>query len=242
VIALEGVSAGFGERRVLEDVSFSVGRGEFVGLLGPNGSGKTTLLKLVARLLAPASGRVLVGGRDVATLPRRELARLVAGVWQRPALSFGFTVKQLVLLGRTPHVPPLGWEGAHDLEAAERAMDETGTTHLSARVAATLSAGELQRVFIASALAQDTVVLLLDEPTSFLDLRQAARLSSLLARLVASGLTVLCASHDLALLKRHADRIVLLQGGRATTREPEAALSRECLTETFEVPAEEWYA
>ena len=242
MIALEGVSAAFGPRRVLDDVSFTVARGEFVGLAGPNGSGKTTSLKLVARLLAPVSGRVLVDGRDVAALTRRELARLVAGVWQRPALSFGFTVKQLVLLGRTPHVPLLGWEGAHDLAVAERAMEETGIRPLADRVAATLSAGELQRVFIAAALAQESRVLLLDEPTSFLDLKQAARLSSLLSRLVASGLTVLCASHDLALLKRHADRIVLLKAGYAMLRAPGEALSKEGLMEAFEIPEEEWYA
>ena len=242
MIELEGVAMAFGGPPVLGSVSFSVARGEFAGLVGPNGSGKTTVLRLVARLLHARAGRVLVRGRDVAAFTRRELARIVAGVWQRPSISFGFTAWQIVLLGRTPHVPPFGWESEADVKAADKAMEETGTLHLAERVAATLSAGELQRVFIAAALAQESEVLLLDEPTSFLDLRQAARLSALLARLAAAGITVLCASHDLALVKRHARRVILLRGGEASVREPAEALSPTSLRETFEIAEEEWYA
>jgi iron complex transport system ATP-binding protein len=243
VIELARVSVAFGGVRVVEDASFTVPRGAFTGLVGPNGSGKTTLLRLVARLLTPAAGTIFLAGRDVLSYSRRELARRVAGVWQTPALSFGFMARQIVLLGRTPHIPAMGWESAHDLAVADAALEKTGTAHLADRVAATLSAGELQRVFIAAALAQESEVLLLDEPTSFLDLCQAARLSALLARLTAAGVTILCASHDLALLRRHASAVVLLAEGRAHPAESaREALSRQNLVRTFGIAEEEWYA
>ena len=243
MIELRGASARFGHVAVLEDATFSVPRGGFTGLVGPNGSGKTTLLRLIARLVAPRPGTVLVGGADVLGYGRRALARRVAAVFARTPIAFGFTARQIVLLGRTPHVPPGRWETARDVAAADAALDATETAHLADRVAATLSAGELQRVFIAAALAQESEALLLDEPTSFLDLRQAARLSALLARLGAAGITIVCASHDLALLRRHAREIVLVANGRAAPAGPPAdALGRERLSAAFGLEREEWYA
>lgn len=242
MIEVQGVAVRYGGTTVVEDVSFRAERGAFLGLVGANGSGKTSLLKVIARLLVPAAGRVSIDGRDTASFTRSELARLVAGVWQRVPLSFGFTVRQLVLLGRTPHLAPLRWETRADLEIAEEAMQETHISHLAERPAVQLSAGELQRVFIATALAQQSPVLLLDEPTSFLDLKQAARLSSLLDRLHARGVTILCASHDLALLRRHASAVVLLANGRLDrTGEPAAVLSPGVLQSAFGIGAEEWY-
>jgi iron complex transport system ATP-binding protein len=211
-------------------------------LVGANGSGKTTLLQVIARIIRPVAGSVSIAGRDAATFGRRELARTVAGVWQRAALSFGFTVRQLVLMGRTPHLAPLRWETHADEELAEEAMEETQIMHLADRPATQLSAGELQRVFIATALAQQSPILLLDEPTSFLDLRQAVRLSSLLDRLHKRGVTILCASHDLALLRRHASSVVLLKDRHVDrVAEPAAALSAEALQEAFGIASNEWY-
>jgi iron complex transport system ATP-binding protein len=242
VIELRGVAVRYGGAAVVRDVSFRTERGAFVGLVGANGSGKTSLLKVIARLLPPAAGGVWIDDRDAASYTRSELARLVAGVWQRVPLSFGFTVRQLVLLGRTPHLPPLRWETRADLEIAEEAMEETQISHLAERPATQLSAGELQRVFIATALAQQSPILLLDEPTSFLDLRQAARLSALLDRLHGRGVTIMCASHDLALLRRHASSVVLLAEGRLDrTGRPEAVLSPAVLQRAFGIGAEEWY-
>lgn len=243
MIELHDVSVDFGERRLLAGVTFRVAPGTFVGVVGANGAGKTTLLRLIARLHAPSAGLVLLDGRDVASYRPRELARLVAGVWQHRALSFGFTARQIVLLGRTPHLSFLRWESRHDHAVVEAALAETETAEVADRPASTLSAGELQRVFIAAAIAQQSRILLLDEPTSQLDLRQAARLSRRLVRLRQAGTTILCASHDLALLQRHATSIVLLSGGRAESiGDPAAGLSREVLTRTFGIDAEEWYA
>lgn len=242
MIELQDVAVRYGGTTVVQDVSFRTERGAFVGLVGANGSGKTSLLKVIARLLPPAAGVVRIADRETASYTRSELARLVAGVWQRVPLSFGFTVRQLVLLGRTPHLPPLRWETHADLEIAEEAMEETQISHLAERPATQLSAGELQRVFIATALAQQSPILLLDEPTSFLDLKQAARLSALLDRLHGRGVTILCASHDLALLRRHASSVVLLAEGRLDrTGRREAVLSPAVLQRAFGIGAEEWY-
>lgn len=242
MIELRDVAVRYGSAKIVDGVSFTADKGEFVGLVGANGSGKTSLLKIVARLLEPAGGAVLIDGRDVGSYGRRELARLVAGVWQRVPLSFGFTVRQLVLLGRTPHLQPMRWETHVDREIAEEAMQETSVTHLAERPASQLSAGELQRVFIATALAQQSPILLLDEPTSFLDLKQAARLSALLDGLRARGATILCASHDLPLLRRHATSAVLLARGRVhSAGNPREVLSVDVLQDAFGITAEEWY-
>jgi iron complex transport system ATP-binding protein len=242
VIELREVEVKYGRSSVVKGVSFRVEAGAFVGLVGANGSGKTSLLKVIARMLVPATGKVRIAERDIESYGRRELARLIAGVWPRTPLSFGFTVRQLVLLGRTPHLAPMRWETRADHEVAAEAMDETQIAHLAERPASQLSAGELQRVFIATALAQQSSILLLDEPTSFLDLRQAARLSSLLDRLHRRGVTILSASHDLALLRRHASSIVLLADHRvALAGETARVLVPEALQRAFGIPPEEWY-
>lgn len=242
MIELRDVAVAYGGAPVVSGVSFTVERGAFAGIAGANGSGKTSLLKVIARLLVPAAGSVLVDGRDVATYGRRELARLVAGVWQRTPLSFGFTVRELVLLGRTPYLAPMHWETRADEAIALEAMEETQIAHLADRPAARLSAGELQRVFIATALAQQSPILLLDEPTSFLDLRQAARLSALLERLHRRGVTIVCVSHDLGLLRRHATSVVLLANGSVGTAGPPAdVLVPPVLQRAFGIEAGEWY-
>ncbi|HYC59668.1 MAG TPA: ABC transporter ATP-binding protein [Thermoanaerobaculia bacterium] len=242
MIELRDVEVKYGGSSIVEGVSFRVEPGAFVGLAGANGSGKTSLMKVIAGLLLPAKGTVLIGARAIESYGRRELARLIAGVWPRTPLSFGFTVRQLVLLGRTPHLSPMRWETPVDQEIAVEAMQETQIAHLAERPASQLSAGELQRVFIATALAQQSAILLLDEPTSFLDLRQAALLSSLLERLHRRGVTILCASHDLALLRRHASSVVLLADHRvAVAGDPASVLVPETLQRAFEITPEEWY-
>lgn len=242
MIDVRNVAVKYGSAPVVQDVTFRVDEGTFAGLVGANGSGKTSLLKVIARMLAPAAGHVSIADRDVASYGRRDLARMVAGVWQRTALSFGFTVRELVLLGRTPHLAPMRWETRADQEIAAEAMNETQITHLADRPASQLSAGELQRVFIATALAQQSPILLLDEPTSFLDLRQAARLSSLLDRLHKRGVTILCASHDLALLRRHASTVVLLASQRVDRiGAPADVLAPAVLQRAFGITADDWY-
>ncbi len=242
ITSLRHVTFAYNGTPIVDDVTFDVEAGSFVGLVGPNGAGKTTILRLMQGLLRPSSGTVELEGRDLSTFQRNEIALRVAGVWQRPPLAFGFTAKELVLLGRTPHLGLLKWETPHDHEIADDVMRQTETLHLAGRTAMQMSAGELQRVFIASALAQRTRILLLDEPTSFLDLRQAARLSKIIGELLQCGMTIVCASHDLALVRRHASRVVVIRAGRLHFEgAPDDALDRARLADAFGMQEEDWY-
>src|SRR5437762_1573120 len=173
-ISFSYVGSGFrrtpAARQVLDHVSIDVERGSIVGLLGPNGSGKTTLLRIVAGILPPLAGRVLIGGQPVEQLTRRELARRIAVVPQETHSTFDFSVMDMVLMGRYPHLGPFELEGAADQEIARDSLAATGTAALETRRFGTLSGGEKQRVVIAGALAQASDILVLDEPTTALDL------------------------------------------------------------------------
>ena len=175
--------------RVLDGVSFEAGRGTIVGLLGPNGSGKTTLLRLLSGVLRPESGQVLIDGRPISQLTRREAARRVAVVPQETHSTFDFSVIDMVLMGRYPHLGPFELEGAADQAIAREALAATGTASLANRSFSTLSGGEKQRVVIATALAQASDMLLLDEPTAALDLRYQIEIAGLL-RVVRAGFRV----------------------------------------------------
>jgi iron complex transport system ATP-binding protein len=202
-------------QRVLDAVSLQVQRGSVVGLLGPNGSGKTTLLKIVAGVLKPQSGRVLIDGQAIEQLTRRDLARRLAVVPQETQTTFDFTVIDMVLMGRYPHLGAFQLEGAADQAIARDALAATGTAGLEARPCATLSGGEKQRVVIASALAQASDMLLLDEPTAALDLGYQFEIAALLRRLNAErGTTLIVSTHDLNLAAALCERVVLLKQGR----------------------------
>jgi iron complex transport system ATP-binding protein len=195
-------------------VSLEVERGTIVGLLGPNGSGKTTLLRILSGILQPVSGGVWIDGQAIGSLTRRELARRVAVVPQETHSTFDFSVLDMVLMGRYPHLGPFALEGASDQDIARDALRATGTEALEARPFATLSGGEKQRVVIASALAQASDMLLLDEPTAALDLRYQFEIAALLRALNADRRTTMIVStHDLNLAAALCERIVLLKDG-----------------------------
>jgi iron complex transport system ATP-binding protein len=202
-------------RLVLDRVSLRVSSGAIVGLLGPNGSGKTTLLRVLAGMLDPQRGAVTIDGTPIRQLTRRALARRIAVVPQETRSTFDFSVLDIVLMGRYPHLGAFELEGADDLSIAREALTATGSVALEARRFATLSGGEKQRVVIASALAQAADLLLLDEPTSSLDLSYQFEIASLLRRLNADrGTTMVVCTHDLNLAAAICGRIVLLAGGR----------------------------
>jgi iron complex transport system ATP-binding protein len=211
-------------RWVLDSVSIQVRVGAIVALLGPNGSGKTTLLKMMAGLVRPATGEVRLNGRPIRGLSRREIARRIAVVPQETHTTFDFTVLDLVLMGRYPHLGPFELEGARDLTIARAALDATGTSAFEHRRFSTLSGGEKQRVVIASALAQAADVLLLDEPTASLDLGYQLEIGALLQRLNRErGTTMVVATHDLNLAAALAHELVLLSAGRVLARGPVGA-------------------
>jgi iron complex transport system ATP-binding protein len=199
----------------LRDVSVSVQRGTLTGLLGPNGCGKTTLLKLMAGVLQPEGGSVMLHHRPLSAFSRRELARHVAIVPQETHPAFDYSVLEMVLMGRHPHLRTFQLEGPADFAIAQDALAATGTAHLADRAYMTLSGGEKQRVVIASALAQAPDVLLLDEPTASLDLAYQLEVASLLARLNRDRqVTMVLATHDLNLAASLCDSLVLLRAGR----------------------------
>ena len=234
MIEVDRVSVRLGGERVLDGVDLTVERGRFVGLVGPNGAGKTTLLRTVNGLLTPAEGAVRLDGEDVATLSARQLGRRVATVPQHTDLSFGFTVRQVVELGRHPHRPRFGGPDP-DPGAIDRALERTATAHLADRPITAVSGGERQRVLLARALAQAAPALLLDEPTASLDVHHQVRTLRLVRDLVeADGRTVVAAIHDLDLAARFCDALVLLTEGRVRTAgEPGEVLTEGHLEAAF---------
>lgn len=219
----------------IRDVSFTVERGEFLSILGPNGSGKTTLLRIIDRILLPQKGTVKIFGQDYLTLPRKELAKRIGVVPQEHPFVFPFTVKEIVLMGRTPHLRGLGFESKHDEEIARQAMELTDIEHLASKPMTELSGGERQRVFIARALAQVPDILLLDEPNAHLDITHQLDILHLTRSLSKQrGLTVIAVFHDLNLAALFSNRIVLLSNGSvAALGSPQEVLTQNYLSTVF---------
>ena len=203
----------------LDDVSVTVERGSLTGLLGPNGCGKTTLLNLLSGVLQPAHGQVSLNGISLAGRSRRDIARHLAVVPQETHPAFDYTVMEMVLMGRHPHLGTFELEGPSDLAMARDALAATGAEHLAGRAYMTLSGGEKQRVVIASALTQSPDVLLLDEPTASLDLGYQLEVAGLLRRLNRDrGVTMVLATHDLNLAASLCDRLILMRDGRVVAQ------------------------
>jgi iron complex transport system ATP-binding protein len=214
VIDVDGLTVRVNGSTLLDGVSLGVGAGEWVSVLGPNGAGKTTLLRALAGLV-PFTGGVRLGGRPLAAMPGRARARLVALVPQVPVVPPGMAVVDYVLLGRTPHLPLFGTERAEDLSVVGDVLDRLDLTPFAARPVETLSGGERQRVLLARALAQRAPVLLLDEPTTALDVGHQQEVLELVDGLRRTHrLTVVSTMHDLTLAGQYADRLVLLAAGR----------------------------
>ena len=219
----------------LAGVTLEVERGRYVSLIGPNGAGKTTLLRLISGVLEPSRGKVEILGRDAAELTRREMARRVAVVPQETAIIFPFTAEEVVLMGRFPHLSPYGFESAGDLAVAREAMRLTETEAFAERAIQDLSGGERRRVIIARALAQEADILLLDEPTAFLDIKHQVEITALVQRLKKErDLTVVAASHDLNLAAAFSDTLVLLRRGKVfACGPPDQVVREEVLSEAY---------
>ena len=227
----------------LRDVTISIARGSITGILGPNGCGKSTLLKLLAGVLAPQQGSVTLDSRPLASLSRREIARHIAVVPQETHPAFDYTAMEMVLMGRHPHLGRFALEGPADFEIARDALTATGTLPFAERAFATLSGGEKQRVVIASALAQQPDVLLLDEPTASLDLGFQLEVAALLARLNRERqVTMAIATHDLNLAASLCDSLVLLRDGRVVAHGPAGdVLTAAAVQQVFGVDADVQY-
>ncbi len=223
---------------VLSGVDLAATQGQLVCILGPNGCGKTTLLKCLLGLLDPAKGRIELAGKLRRRYRAMELARLVSYVPQAARAAFSFTVEQIVMMGRTPHMGSLGLPGDLDRRVAAAAMDMTGVKDFAHRLLESLSGGEQQTVMITRALAQQPRLMLLDEPTSHLDIHHQLDIYDLMAKLAHEwGMAVVCVSHDVNLAARFADRLVLLSSGRvAAAGNPAEVVQADVLSNIYRVP------
>jgi iron complex transport system ATP-binding protein len=239
ILRLENVGYALDRHTILRGISFGLQPGECVGLVGPNGSGKTTLLRTAAGLLAPDVGQILLTEQPLTQLKRREIARQIGYVPQQANLDFNFSVREVVLMGRNPYLSRFEVENESDRCIARQALELADLTHLVERLVTTLSGGERQRVVIARALAQQSRLLLLDEPTASLDLRHQHEIMALLVRLSQEhNLAILVALHDLNLAARYCNRLIVLNRARLLADgRPAEVLTPELMAQVFEVEA-----
>ncbi|MFA5156408.1 MAG: ABC transporter ATP-binding protein [Candidatus Omnitrophota bacterium] len=214
LLKIDGLCGGYYNKDVIKGLSMSLGQGDFLGIIGPNGSGKTTLLRLVTRVLRPSKGAVYFRNTNVFLMGLKEFCKKAAFVPQDIATNFSFTVMEIALMGRIPHLGRMQLEGKNDIRVAEAALELTDTLRFRDKYIDELSAGERQRVIIARALTQEPELLLLDEPTSHLDIGHQIQVLDLLKRLNrAKGLTIVMIMHDLNLASAYCNRIALLNDG-----------------------------
>lgn len=212
---MQNVWLGYGQKTVLKDATLHTNPGEMVGLIGPNGCGKSTIIRALSHIIPSRSGKILLDGKDVTRIPRRDLAHLLGVVPQMPLLPSAFTSFEIVLMGRNPHLGLFQHEDSGDLAIVWQAMEKTGTQALAQRRVSELSGGEIQCLLIARVLAQETKAILLDEPTANLDIGRQLEILDLIKNLCRkNNLTVLAAIHDLNLASQYCDRLVLINDGR----------------------------
>ncbi|MDD4767161.1 MAG: heme ABC transporter ATP-binding protein [Desulfotomaculaceae bacterium] len=218
ILKINDIECSYGTVKVLNGLTFSVSSGSFTGIIGPNGSGKSTLLKSLSRVLKPVKGTVLLDEKDLYRMDTQEVAKKMAVVPQETAVNFSFTVKDIVIMGRSPHLGRFQSEGEKDFAAARQAMVMTDTLHLADRQITAVSGGERQRVIIAKALTQEPEIILLDEPTSHLDINHQVEILSLLQQLNReNNLTIISVFHDLNQAAQYCDSIILMEKGAVFT-------------------------
>ncbi|SFH77455.1 iron complex transport system ATP-binding protein [Selenomonas ruminantium] len=238
LLMVRKLQAGYDRRQVLQDISFAMGSGELVGLIGPNGAGKSTLLKAI-RGLMPAEGEVCIAGRQLGDYGPQELARTMAYLPQQSKVPFAFTVEQVVLMGRSPYLRWWQRESGRDRQIAAACMDYMAVRGLAAMPLNSLSGGQRQRVLLAKVLAQQTPLLLLDEPASGLDLFYQEELFRFCRDICAAGRSVLLVVHDLSLAARFCSRLLLLGKGQLLADGvPAEVLTAERLSEAYGVPVQ----
>ncbi len=238
-LAAERVTVGYGGKVVIDDLDVAIPPGVITTIIGPNGCGKSTLLRTLSRLLKPTRGTVVLDGEDIARLRTRDVARKLGLLPQSPVAPEGLTVADLVARGRHPHQSWLRQWSSDDAAVVERALEMTGVADLADRPVDSLSGGQRQRVWISMTLAQGTDLLLLDEPTTYLDLAHAIDVIDLVDDLHESGCTVVMVLHDLNLALRYSDNLVVMKAGSILAQgHPRAVVTAELLLEAFGLRAE----
>ncbi|MBU1998804.1 MAG: ABC transporter ATP-binding protein [Candidatus Omnitrophota bacterium] len=215
ILSIHNLSGGYQNELIVRNISLDVSKGDLLSIIGPNGSGKTTLFRLISRIIKPVQGNIALSGKDILRLPLKDFSCQVAFVSQDSIINFSFTVWEIVLMGRIPHLKRLQAEGAKDFSIAEKSLSLTDTLHLRNKMINELSSGERQRVLIARALAQEPELLFLDEPTSHLDIGHQIQILDLLRKLnLQDKLTIVMVLHDLNLASEYSNRIVLFNQGK----------------------------
>ena len=221
----------FGYKRdlVLDKISFNIKKGRFVSIIGPNGSGKSTILKTLNNLYTPWEGQIFIEGSNIKKIKKKELARKIALVPQNTNIDYRFTVEDVVLMGRHPHKGRFQREDANDYHIVHEALGMTNTLHLKDRIITEVSGGERQRVIIAKAIAQNPSIILLDEPTSHLDINHQIEILNLLRKLNReNGITIILVIHDINLGARYSDEIIMINKGKVLgIGSPEEVITRE---------------
>ena len=232
---VDSLTCGYGGDPVLKNVSLSANIGEIIAVVGPNGSGKTTLLRALSGLIKTDGGSILIREKEISRMGRREIAKLVAFVPQLMEPTPGFSVEDMVLLGRTPYINRFSFEDEKDFQIAKWAIEELKVEKLEGRDVTSLSGGEFQRVAIARALAQEPKILLLDEPTSHLDLRFQMKIMRLMRRL-RENRSIIATFHDLNLASRFCKKIVLLKNGEViSSGHPDEVLTSDNIWSAYRV-------
>lgn len=237
-LAVSGLNMKFGDFSALTDVTFSMGKGLMVGLIGPNGCGKSTLLKCIARIHDATSGSVAVDGTDTTNMKPSDVAKLVAMVPAEGGSTFGMTVMDMVMLGRYPYVDRIWWETREDEEKVREALRTFGLDHLRRNPVSLLSSGERQRARIAKAYVQEPKLMLVDEPTSHLDMKYKLDVMEYLRSMAHTDMTVLVAEHDISLMARYCDVcIIMKKGAIVTIGDPKEVITPGLIRDVYEVDA-----
>jgi iron complex transport system ATP-binding protein len=236
-LQVKNLSFAYDSEPILKNISLSVEKGNFIGLIGPNGSGKSTLLKLIGGVLSSPDDAIRINEHQINAINKKELARTITWVPQEHPMVFPFTIQEIVLMGRHPYLSPLSFEGEEDYKIAQQAMETTQTLQFSDRYFNEISGGEKQRVMLASAIAQEPEVMLLDEPTSALDLKYQVQILNILKHLnIEKNITLILAMHDLNLASRFCNRLILLNDGVIECDgTPEEVLKKEIIENVYGV-------
>ncbi|MEI7385210.1 Fe(3+) dicitrate ABC transporter ATP-binding protein FecE [Pectobacterium versatile] len=238
-LTTQNLTAGYGDKRILDGLSLSLPAGKITALLGPNGCGKSTLLKCFAKLLTPESGTIQLNGKSLSTFSARQLSRHLALLPQQHLTPEGITVRDMVAYGRSPWLSMWGRLSPDDRQRVQLAMEKTHIVDLANKRLTDLSGGQRQRAFLAMLLAQDTPVVLLDEPTTYLDINHQVELMKLLRELNQAGKTVVTVLHDLNQASRYCDHLVMLADGRVMAQgSPHEVMKPELLQRVFSIDAE----
>lgn len=232
-LTLKDLSVSLGEKEIVKKVSLETSDNSFIALLGPNGSGKSTLLRSIYRVLKPSGGIILLDGKESSQLSNKKLAKNMAVVSQFNNLNFDFTVREIVMMGRTPHLNMLQTESSHDNHIVTSALEKVGMKGFGNRSFSSLSGGEKQRIMLARAIAQEPKLLILDEPTNHLDVRYQLQILSIVKEL---GINTLAALHDLSLASQFCDYLYLLKDGQIDSHGiPEKVLTPETVKRVYEI-------